>query len=407
MASRDEVTVRWSVLSRRRYFLIVLICLVLTTAFQGVTYSVRADDGPITVLSQSTESHFRESFIFHVRARSTAGNIVKARIIWQQSAIDANIAHPIPDFDPAPEVTLEYTWQTAFETTPPWQIIFYRWEFTDSAGNVYRTDRTRAEISDDTHKWQTLSDDKVRVYWYDQSQAFGKELLAAAQRGYAHVVKATGYTPQEELRIVIYNDQDSFCSIFRMGGCQSWYAGVTLGSITIEWLEEDQRFVMYQVVPHELAHAFLNDWLGGRVDALPRWFNEGQAVNNELEGLQDEITQARRLAQFSLLTRLPLLDASAVEGRDSALLVARWYAQAASLVAFLYDRWGLDSLGKIVEQVKAGSRFEDALTGYTGLSMDDFELAWRAWLGATEPPPTIFPTPTFMPFPPTPTSEPR
>jgi hypothetical protein len=285
--------------------------------------------------------------------------------------------------------------------------VYYRWEFTDSAGNVFRTERTRAEISDDTHEWQTLSDKQVAVYWYDQNQTFGKELLAAAQRGFAHVLKATGYMPQEELRIVIYNDQEAFCSIFVVGGCKNWYAGVTLGSITIEWLEDDERFVMYQVVPHELAHAFLNDWMGGRVEALPRWFNEGQATNNELEGLPEELTRARLLALTSQLTRLSLLDESAEEGRDSSLKVARWYAQSASLVAFLYERWGLNSLGKIVKQVKAGKRFEDALTSYTGLSMDEFELAWRKWLGVTELPPTLVPTPTFMPFPPTPTSEPR
>lgn len=107
-----------------------------------------------------------------------------------------------------------------------------------------------------------------------------------------------------------------------------------------------------------------------------------------------------------LVIRLAVMDQAAIEERNSSQSVARWYAQAASLVAFLYERWGVESLGQIVERVRTGKRFDVALKEHTGLTMDEFELAWRKWLGATVIPPTLIPSPTFPPFPPTPTYEP-
>lgn len=368
---------------------------------------INAQTNAITVIEQTTESRFGDSFIFRIRATSSAGEITYARVIYETRAQDTNTSRTLRNFVPASEVDLEYVWRTRFDTVPPWQIVYYRWELSDSAGNSLLTPRTRAEIRDDTRDWQRLSDSQVAVYWYDQPLSFGQELLSIAQRGYAHVVAATGYVPDDEMRIVMFNDQEAFCSFFEPGACQYWYAGVAFGNLTAQWLIPDrERFVMWQVVPHELAHAFLNDWLGKRITALPRWFNEGQAMNNELEGLAEELARAQEMGQRFQLTRLALMDQTVVQDRNSSLRVARWYSQSASLVAFLFDRWGLDSLGKIVNRVKAGQKFELALQEVTGLTFDEYELAWRAWLGATTPLPTFFPSPTFVPFPPTPTYEP-
>ena len=168
-------------------------------------------------------------------------------------------------------------------------------------------------------------------------------------------------------------------------------------------MPDDERFVMRQVVPHELAHAFLYDWMNGQMFSIPRWFNEGQAMNNELEGLQETVAQARSLARIGDLTRLSALDRNL--GQDDPRRVSAWYAQAGSLVAFLFERWGNSSLGAIVNRVRNGAPFGRALEAQTGLTLDDFEIAWREWLGALTPPPTLFPTPTLF-FPPTPTFAP-
>ncbi len=410
--------------SVRFIHLYLAVCLILS-GVAALTYAVpvRADE-PITVIEQSVESRYRDSFIFRITARSEVGNIIAARIIWRVRSFSANLAYRVDVKSPAEQVDLEYVWEMRFETMPPWQVIFYRWELIDDQGNRYRTPEVQAEISDSTRAWQTLSDGKVAVYWYDREAAFGEALLDVARRGFDHTAQATGFTPEDELRVVVYNTQEDFCTIYGMF-CQSWIGGVAIGSITLGWLDENRaasiascdaacqaevsaerrRWFFNQLIPHELAHAFLNYWMGSRTSAIPIWFNEGQAVNNELEGVPEEIDRVRVLARTGQLERLAVMDARTIIGRNDLPRVRDWYAQAASLVAFLYERWGVESLGGIIRLVNEGKTFESALETVTKLSMIDYEIAWRNWLGLREIPPTFAPTPTLFFFP-TPTYEP-
>ncbi|PJF34407.1 MAG: hypothetical protein CUN49_15820, partial [Candidatus Thermofonsia Clade 1 bacterium] len=167
-----------------------LLCLCLALSLLLSAAPARAEE-PISVLSQSVESRYRDAFIFRVTARSTVGKIVAARLIWRVRAFSANLAYRVEVAQPAPQVDLEYTWLLRQETMPPWQVIFYRWELIDDQGNRYRTPEAEAEISDSTRPWQKLSDGKVAVYWYAREDAFGEALLEVAQRGFAHVARAT------------------------------------------------------------------------------------------------------------------------------------------------------------------------------------------------------------------------
>jgi hypothetical protein len=405
-----------------KYARLVSLCLALSLLLSGAP--IRAQE-PISVLSQSVESRYRDSFIFRVTARSALGKIVAARVIWRVRSFSANLAYRVEVEQPAQQVELAYVWRLRSETMPPWQVIFYRWELIDDQGNRYRTPEVQAEISDSTRDWQKLSDGKVAVYWYDRDAAFGEALLNVARRGFDHVAKATGFVPEDELRVVVFNSQADFCTIYGPFGCQSWIGGVAIGSVTLGWLDEGRaasilncdadcqaqvaaerrRWFFNQLIPHELAHAFLNYWMGSRTSAIPIWFNEGQAVNNELEGVEEEIERVRILARTGQLERLAVMDARTIIGRNDLPRVRDWYAQAASLVAFLYERWGLESLGAIIRSVNDGKTFETAMTSVTGLSMDEYEIAWRAWLGLREIPPTFAPTPTLFFFP-SPTYEP-
>jgi hypothetical protein len=391
-----------------RLCILVMMALGLVALFPAQTAMGGDAPNPIMVVEQSVESQFRRHMTFNIKAKSTAGNITSARLIWQIRAFGSSSSQRVTVRNPDREVELAYKWNTVFETTPPFQVVYYRWQLTDDAGNSFTTERYQTEFTDESRDWQSLSDpqQRVTVYWYDQDEDFGEFLLDVTVRGYEHVAKATGYTPAQELRVVMANNQDDFCESFAPRQCLDWYAGVTFGSLTLQYLiPGERRFVMRQVVPHELAHAFLNDWLGGNIIRVPRWFNEGQATLNELEGQDLELERASNMAQEGRLFRLPMMEREAVSSRDSSSRTADWYAQSTSMVAFLYEQWGLESLGAIVKRVQDGVRFDTAMQRHTGLTMEQFEQAWRDWVGSEEEIPTLLPTWTLV-FPPTPTYEP-
>jgi hypothetical protein len=396
----------------RPHLLILLITMIAALVIVEIGPSLRGvvtAQEPIVVLSQSTESVFRKSLTFNIKVKSSAGEIVSVRLLRRFPSQRSEQVERITDFTPAPEVTLKHVWETEADTIPPWQAISYRWEFLDSVGNLYKTQPATAEFADKTFDWKRRTDGKVAVFYYDQDEKFGQALFSAAQQGYAHILKATGHTPEYEIRVVIYNDQAAFCTFYAFRGCRDWVGGQTYAGITVQWIsrkdDPEFRYLFKQLVPHELAHAFLGEWIKNGLSGVPSWFDEGQAMNNELEGLDKEVERARGLASVNLLRRVTEMGSPSDITAGDIEEIRNWYAQAAALVAFLYERWGEDSLGKIITKVNQGKKFYAALQEHTGLTIYEFEAQWRQWIGAAKLAPTptaVEATPTVDPFPPTP-----
>lgn len=366
----------------------LLIALVISTVVSDVStaWRVTAATNPIVVISQSAKSVFGKSLTFNIKAKSTAGNIVSVRLLRRFPSQRSEQVDRITNFKPAAVVSLQYVWETQDDTIPPWMAISYRWELADSAGNSYKTPPVTAEFADRTYPWKRRGNRKVAVFYYGQDESFGEALLAAAQLGYNDIVKATGHTPEYGIRVVIYNDQAAFCSFYVGQECVAWVGGQTYPGITVQWIDQvrdpDHRYLFNQLIPHELAHAFLWEWVKNGRNTIPSWFDEGQAINNQREGLGPFLERARTLGRANRL--IPLSSLGATRDLLSANIeqVKDWYAQAASLVTFLYVYWGQKSLGKIITKVNARKSFFVALQEVTGLTLDQYESKWRQWLSA-------------------------
>ncbi len=362
------------------------IVAVLLALVPGPVVAQSSTVEPITLIDQWTNSDFPSLFSFHVHARSSKSAIVSATLLVRYPGYTIYDVYPARDFSRRPEIATQVVWNLQHTTNPPWQLMMYHWRLRDDAGHVLVTPEASSEFEDQTHPWQKQTFQKLTLYYYDQSDKIVKKLFSAAQLGYQSLIKATGHTPQSEIRVVVYNDQHEFCSFHAPGTCKQAEAGVAITATALMWIEPDwqdpgQQWLLRHVVPHELAHAFLSEWLGQRIGGVPDWFNEGQAMNAELEGLNDNLRMARSLALNSQLFPLyAMYDETKMP--KNALQVAQWYAQATSLVAFLYERWGVESLGKLMNEVYNYIPFELALDDVTGLRIEQFEYEWRLWLKA-------------------------
>lgn len=388
--------------STRPYVFVLVALLITSLIFAHVTFNpqpVRAA-GKMEVTQISTESNFRQNFIFRAKAKSTGSKIVSAAVLIRERGITHTARLKVEKFDPAEEIDLEYMMDTRRLTTPPWQVMYYQWEIRDEAGEIYTSDEQETEYADNTRKWQHIDGDGVSFYWYDQSEAFAKKMLRTAEMGYQHVSAATGYQPPYTIRVVLMNSQADYCTFWAIYECKDWYAANTFNTITVQYLIEGQfDYVQYEVIPHELAHAFLHARLNEHVFGIPNWFNEGQAVNNEVAPIDQYLERVREIAREGKLERLQFMEAQATITQDQLSRVSDWYATATSLVAFLYERFGTEVLGKIVDEMSDGKTFEEAFTASTGWTLDEYEIEWRTWLGLTEPPPTLLPEPTLQMFP--------
>ena len=376
--------------------ILLVLVLVLTSLARGLP-AAAAPGSTIQVLDQSTESRFPDEMVFHLRVRSSGGDITSAVLYIQVGWEDSTQLIPTQPFDPAPEVEVTAVWRTADETVPPFVEVTYHWEVTDSAGAQLTTDPVETEYTDATHDWQRLEDEHVVVFWYDHPESFGQALFQAAQEAYEHVAHITGTTTERPIRVVIYNNQKDFCAFYAPRSCESWIGGQTFSGITVQWGSDLDWFV-YDVVPHELAHVFYGEIFRNTWVTIPTWFNEGIAVYNERTDHTREMEMVRSAAERGELKSLPVMTRGGGVAHGE---VGLWYAVAYSLVAYIADAYGEETLGELILTLADNVPFEEALAQTTGLDMAQLEVEWREWLGypvESVPTPVVLPTMAVTPF---------
>ena len=366
------------------------IAFALASTLLLVAPVTAAPPSAIQVISQSLESHFPDDLTFTAQVRNDAGDIVDAAIYFQIGWDEAQrIGLPEP-FTPAAEVTLTHVWNTSGETVPPFVEVTYYWLIVDSAGNELTTAPVRTEYVDHTHDWQSLGNERVSVYWYDQPDDFGTALFEAAAEGYEHVTSITGITTERPARVVIYNSQRDFCAFYAPNSCQDWVGGQTFSGLTVQW-GTNRDWLTYDVVPHELAHVFYNEIFRDTWVRVPTWFNEGMAVYNERTDHSRERTLVVEAAADGTLIPLRHIGTQASGlAHDS---ISLWYAEVYSLVAFIADAHGEQKLGEVVLTLADNHPMEETLQLTLGMDLIEFEMAWREWLGY---PVDTLPTPMML-----------
>ena len=171
------------------------------------------------------------------------------------------------------------------------------------------------------------------------------------------------------LRLIVVPDGRKLDSL-SSGRAPEWGAAVALpGSRTI-LLRADIGNV-YRTLRHELAHLALHQAVSSRV---PLWFDEGYATWGAGEWGRLGALELNLAVIRGAIPDLRGLD-GALRGSSSTADAA--YALAASAVTELARRNPSGSLTPLLERLGRGEDFEHAVVATTGLSMAQFELAWR------------------------------
>ncbi len=127
-----------------------------------------------------------------------------------------------------------------------------------------------------------------------------------------------------------------------------------------------------EVFRHGLAHLALDEALGGA--SVPRWFAEGYAVHASGE---DGGGRVQALAVASLRQRLLGVRELESSFPDEAPQASIAFAEAADLCRFLLHEDRRDSFPVLMERLRAGEPFEQALTAAYAADLGTLEQAWR------------------------------
>lgn len=129
--------------------------------------------------------------------------------------------------------------------------------------------------------------------------------------------------------------------------------------------------VLNAILPHEITHIVFADYFGSSLSA---WANEGIAV--QVEPRNRIWLHLRNLPVYREQGRLlPIASLIRLAGYPSPQKMGPFYAQSASLVAFLIQEHGPRTLVQFLQDSQAQG-YEDSLQRHYGVTLQELDRRW-------------------------------
>jgi len=361
------------------------IVLITSALLLLLSPSLVAAGEDIAVIASDVEVNFPSQAVFTIEAESSA-DIVDIRLYYQVDRMNYAevVSEGWADFTPASKIEANWVWDMRNASLPPGAEVTYWWMIEDADGNRFETSPEIMHFDDERYPWQSLTSTvpqggEMSLFWYEGDDSFSRELMDACEEGLARLTQDIGTYPERPINIYIYASTSDLQGA--MIYPQEWTGGVafTAFSTIAIGIPPSELDWGKRALVHELTHLVVHQATFSPYGRLPLWLDEGLAMYNEGELdpvfhsclqeaiLKDELISVRSLCSpFSAETEKARLS----------------YAQSYSLVEYLLDNYGQDSMLDLLTILKQGSTYDEALTEVYGFDIDGLDASWRATLAS-------------------------
>jgi hypothetical protein len=359
----------------RRWILAVMLISSLTLP------APVAAQGPIQVLDQSVETAFRDHITFNASLESES-KITEVRLLYRVAGQLAT-ARGDADFEPGTRVEASFTIDQKRDYLPPGTELEYWWQITNEAGDSLKTEPQHLLYMDERHDWQTLSSDRLTLYWYKGDRSFGEALFDQANKTLDQIENEAGVKVEVPVKIFIYGSFADLHDAIAVGS-QEWTGGQAFtdqGVVVIGVSPDDLDYGLI-ATPHELTHLVIHQATDNPFGDIPRWLDEGLAVymSGELDApWRDYRDMVARSARQGKLMTLQTLSSSFPADSEQAGLA---YAESGVVVEFIIKHYGQKAMAHLLEIFSQGALYDDALEQALGVDTWGLDNAWRESMGA-------------------------
>lgn len=363
-----------------RYSIFLLITVLLVTSV--VWLPTAAAQEPIRVLDQSVEAAFRDHITFRVKLESDSP-IKEVRLLYRVAGLPAT-ARGDAQFEPGTSVEAVFTIDQRRDYLPPGSELSYWWRITNEAGDTLKTEPQTYLYMDDRHTWQTLSNERLTLYWYRGDGDFGEALFRQANHTLDQIENEAGVRVTRPVKIFIYGSHRDLLEAVEVGA-HEWTGGQAFtehGVIVINVSPNDLDFGLI-AVPHELTHIVIDQATDNPYGDIPRWLDEGLAVY--MSGELDSPFRGYRslVALYAKQNRLMTLQTLSSSFPADPELANQAYAQSGLVVEFIIQNYGKEAMAKLLNIFAQGSLYDDALREALGMDTWELDNAWRKHIGAS------------------------
>jgi hypothetical protein len=382
-------------MTKFRLFIFGLLSLLLCS----LTVAVRAQAG-IQVVSDEVSLSFPESAIFKAEFQDGA-NITSVVLEYGVDQLTCGMveAKSFPQFTPAADVKVEWTWEMRQSgSLPPGASLWWRWQVQDANGAQFTSPKQTIIWLDSIHSWQVISGGNINLHYYEGGQAFGQALHDAAVQALVRLSQDVGISSEKPVDIYIYTNTNDLKDAILYE--PTWIGGQAFpeNNIVIIGVSTDQLDWGKSTEAHELTHVLVGHLTFTCLGFIPTWLNEGLAMFGEGGPQPAQLAQFDQAKAADRLLALRSLTGGFSEESDRANLS---YTVSYSVVNFLIQTYGRDKMTALLTALRNGATIDEALQSVYGFNTNGLEDAWRASIGAAPrvgtSNPTPVPTPTQVP----------
>ncbi|MFC1765070.1 peptidase MA family metallohydrolase [Planctomycetota bacterium] len=263
------------------------------------------------------------------------------------------------------------------DETQGWQLA----EMVHKADPYSVTAYNLVNLRDKLNQYETVTADGLVIRMDPQEVAvYGERVRRLLSRAKATLCQKYDLTLEKPVTVELYVDQQDFAvRTFGVPGGDG-FLGVCFGNLITANSPKLERSANWEATLwHEFCHVVT---LNMTQNKMPRWLSEGISVYEELQ--QDSrwgqrmTPEYRQLILDGGLTPISELSSAFLSPPTPQHLQFAYY-ESALVVAFLVDRFGLDSLKTILRHLGTGGDVNDLISRYT-LPMEDLEQQFEAFV---------------------------
>jgi len=359
-----------SILALVAYLLLAILSPGLVQAASG-----------LTILDSSAQVEFPSALSFNLSTESDV-NITDISLHYtvDQVTLAQVTSEVYVEFVPANTVDAKWTWDMRKTGgLPPGSSVDYWWTVEDANGDRLETAPFRVQFDDTRYSWESLTDGKVNIYWYEGDESFAQELVAAAHQALARLAEDTGAHLKEPVKIYIYASAQDLKGA--MVYPQEWTGGVafTRHGIIAIGIAPGNLYWGKRAIAHELTHLVIHQMTLNPYSDLPTWLDEGLAMyaEGELEPAFESYLN-KAMAEDNLISVRSLSSPFSAYAEESRLS----YAQSYSLVEFLVSNYQPGKMLELLNSFRQGASYDGALSMSYGFDMDGLDARWRDYVTA-------------------------
>ena len=356
----------------------LLLLVSLFSSLAAVNLAAAQSDR-VEVNSSTATTDFPDAITFELEA-TVEGVVSSVDLLYQMAALETLQLLPGEFEQDGDSISVAALADLEIAFVPVGIDVTFHWLISFEDGDKVETESTVVTWLDDRFDWERRDAPGVEVYGYETSDDFLELIVTTAAE--AVITLTDLYQPSETLpiRIWVYETGEDYAGT-QAANSQEWSAGSAYPDLQVihAVIPDGSKSEVLRIIPHEVSHQILFMATRNPYNSPATWIDEGLAVLAQTGGkdfYDDTVLNA--FEDDELLTMQGLISVFPFNPGEARLA----YGQSYSMIRFVVETYGEESILAIVDAYAQGNSHDDVLMLALDTTLDELEAAWLASLGS-------------------------